>query len=297
MDIKPTATMSTSSTDYYQSSSATQKADDTKKFQDELDSVKASDEKAAQQVVQQKTDEKNTQTVQEKTTEEKNIAVQKQKEADLQKQKDVKNKDEVTDAQKKEAQTKETLFNQLFQLKTEISNVKEAKTNSASKTKFGESGLETKLNYKTMKMDSNDALFFANMVKNQQLGQQNGVQNNLNGTNVPKTEGVEKSMQVSATLMDSLNESMKTNKPLRIDFDKDIAVILKVDKQGKISADFIPGDKAVETYLKNNISSLQQSFEEQNIPYSNLSYQKQKQNQEDRQENSNNRKNKENDDE
>lgn len=37
-------------------------------------------------------------------------------------------------------------------------------------------------------------------------------------------------------------------------------------------ANFIPGDKAVEQYLKNNIASLRQRFDEQNLQYSELSY-------------------------
>lgn len=50
--------------------------------------------------------------------------------------------------------------------------------------------------------------------------------------------------------MDKLSESMKTNQPFRIDFDKDVSVIIKVNKDGSLAANFIPGDKAVEQYLK-----------------------------------------------
>ena len=42
--------------------------------------------------------------------------------------------------------------------------------------------------------------------------------------------------------------------------------------KGKVSAEFIPGDKAVEMYLRNNIDSLRQRFDDQNLPYNDLFY-------------------------
>ena len=72
--------------------------------------------------------------------------------------------------------------------------------------------------------------------------------------------------------MNKLADSMKNNQAFRIDFDKDVSVIIKVNKDGSLMANFIPGDKAVEQYLKNNIASLRQRFDEQNLQYSQLSY-------------------------
>ena len=82
--------------------------------------------------------------------------------------------------------------------------------------------------------------------------------------------------------MEKLSESMKTNQPFRIDFDKDVSVIIKVNKDGSIAANFIPGDKAVEQYLRNNISFLRQRFDEQNLSYSQLSYSNSRQQQQQR---------------
>ena len=73
-----------------------------------------------------------------------------------------------------------------------------------------------------------------------------------------------------------LKTSYDTNKPIRLDFDNDVTVILKLDKEGKIQTHFIPGSKEVENYLKNNISSLRQIFEEEEIRYSHLDYSKHK---------------------
>ena len=72
--------------------------------------------------------------------------------------------------------------------------------------------------------------------------------------------------------MEKLADSLRTNQPFRIDFDKDVSVIIKVNKDGSLSANFIPGDKAVEQYLRNNISYLRQRFDEENLSYSELNY-------------------------
>ena len=47
---------------------------------------------------------------------------------------------------------------------------------------------------------------------------------------------------------------------------------MKIDSKGKVSAEFIPGDKAVEAYLRNNIGFLKQRFDDQNLPYNDLLY-------------------------
>ena len=60
--------------------------------------------------------------------------------------------------------------------------------------------------------------------------------------------------------MNMLQTSFDTKKPIRLDFDNDIPVILKLDNKGKIQAHFIPGTSEVEAYLKNNISCLKQRF-------------------------------------
>lgn len=86
-----------------------------------------------------------------------------------------------------------------------------------------------------------------------------------------------KSIEVSKTLSSLLLHANETKKAVRLDFDNNVTVILKFSNEGKINAHFIPGDKAVEEYLKNNIPYLKQRFEEQNIPYVNLSYKQHRQ--------------------
>ena len=138
--------------------------------------------------------------------------------------------------------------------------------------------------YDVVNMSDSDADFFINLVQNTDLSMKS-IANQINDTMTNGTENVQKNVQVSSVLMDKLSESMKTNQPFRIDFDKDVSVILKVNKDGSLAANFIPGDKAVEQYLRNNILSLRQRFDEQNLPYSELSYSNSRQQQQQRQKN------------
>ena len=138
--------------------------------------------------------------------------------------------------------------------------------------------------YDVINMSDSDANFFANLVQNTDMSMKS-IASQINDAMASGTEGIQKNVQVSSVLMDKLSESMKTNQPFRIDFDKDVSVILKVNKDGSLAANFIPGDKAVEQYLRNNISSLRQRFDDQNLPYSELSYSNSRQQHQERRKN------------
>ena len=120
--------------------------------------------------------------------------------------------------------------------------------------------------YDVVNMSDSDANFFLNLTTGVSM---KDIAAQLTSEN---TGNIGKNVQVSSVLMEKLAESLKTNQPFRIDFDKDVSVIIKVNKDGSLSANFIPGDKAVEQYLRNNISTLRQRFDEENLPYSELSY-------------------------
>lgn len=122
-------------------------------------------------------------------------------------------------------------------------------------------------------MTQSDAEFFVNLTQNNDVSMQNitaQAQNMLNqGTDVRE---VQQNVKISETLLNALNTAKENNQPLRIDFDQNVAVILRVGKDGALAANFIPGDKAVEQYLRNNIESLKNTFRENDLPYSDLSY-------------------------
>ncbi len=150
--------------------------------------------------------------------------------------------------------------------------------------------LTAQIDYTSINMDMNDALFFSNLAQNTDMSMKS-VAAEIQNLAENNAQQAQKTANVSATLMNALNEGLKTNQPFRINFDKDISVIIKINKDGSIAANFIPGDKAVEEYLKMNISTLRQRFDDQELSYSELSYSSSRREQE--QEN-NKRKNKEN---
>lgn len=127
------------------------------------------------------------------------------------------------------------------------------------------------VDYDAINMSDSDATFFANLVQNTDMSMQS-IASQIQTQMAEGSQNIEQNVKVSSVLMEKLSESLKTNQPFRIDFDKDVSVIIKVNKDGSLAANFIPGDKAVEQYLRNNISFLRQRFDEQNLSYSQLSY-------------------------
>ena len=127
--------------------------------------------------------------------------------------------------------------------------------------------VETVASFDDIAMSKNDVDFFAKLVENGQ----NGI----------STKETAEASQVSKTLADMLAKSMNDNKPIRINFDNDISVIIKVSKDGKISADFLPSSQIAEAYLKENLPLLRQKFEDNNIDYEELNHREQKQNEKD----------------
>ena len=125
----------------------------------------------------------------------------------------------------------------------------------------------------SLSMNEADAKFFIDITKTNDISIENmnvQVQNMINsGADVKE---VQQGYQVSQALLTALSESRQNNQPIRIDFDQNIAVILKVNQNGSLSANFIPSDKAVEHYLRQNIEMLKNTFDEKNLPYTELSY-------------------------
>ena len=125
----------------------------------------------------------------------------------------------------------------------------------------------------TLSMNETDAQFFINLTNNEDVTIQNitaQAQNMLNSGTEAKE--VQQGFQVSQTLLNALSEARQNNQPIRIDFDNNVAVVLRVNQNGAISANFIPGDKVVEQYLRQNIDILKNTFDEKNLPYTELSY-------------------------
>lgn len=133
------------------------------------------------------------------------------------------------------------------------------------------------VDYSSIKMSDTDAKFFSDLVNKTDMSAQSVAAEFQKALNNGNVQQVQSTAKATAALIANLQESAKTNQPFRIDFDQDVSVILKVDKEGKINANFIPGDKAVEAYLRSNIDFLKQRFNEENIAYGDLNYSKSRQ--------------------
>ena len=158
----------------------------------------------------------------------------------------------------------------LLEEKAILSSMEEniALVNRARITKGNSNPVQQSMNLDDgIKMDSvimskGDVDFFVNLVNNSEI-------------ELSSVNNAQKSAQVSKTLADLLAKAMNENKPVRIDFDNDISVIIRISKDGKISADFLPSSQIAEAYLKENLPLLKQRFEENNIEYDELNQRKQ----------------------
>lgn len=137
------------------------------------------------------------------------------------------------------------------------------------------SSMPVDYNYDSILMSLEDAKFFVNLTQEGQFSvetTQAGEFKNLMQMQVAQTSVTQKTVEVTNQLTALIEKAQKTNKPVRITFDNNVSVILKIDKNGKVSAEFIPGSIEVENYLRNNISVLRQKFDEQSLPYNELFY-------------------------
>ncbi|MDD3593795.1 MAG: hypothetical protein PHX18_04105 [Candidatus Gastranaerophilales bacterium] len=157
--------------------------------------------------------------------------------------------------------------------------------------KFSDKKISNKFNVNLSSLNSDDIRVFM------QLSQKNDISIQSIDTNTQKAtisvNNVEnqisyKSIEVSKTLFNAIEAAYQTNRPVRLDFGNDTSVILKIGKDGRISADFIPNDKAMEVILRNALPELKAKFDSENLPYNELNYRQynqQKQNKEDKEKN------------
>ena len=128
--------------------------------------------------------------------------------------------------------------------------------------------IETVVKYDSVIMNEADVEVFVNIVEKGEV--------NLDNL-APKA--AEKSVQVSKTLADMLAKCKESNQPLRIDFDNNISIIIRISRDGKISADFLPSSQIAEAYLKENLPLLRQKFDDNNIKYDELNQRERRDNQ------------------
>lgn len=279
MGIEATSSASVSSTSSVSQAASSTSTDSAKKtstdssFKDEMNKVSKSDSKKEDKKVE-KSDEK-VQAVSEKTDKDNSSSKDKDDTNNLTLTGSV-DSSSILDINKMGAlnslnNANAMLSNDIQQMinnTAQISEISGAANVSGSIFSFGNSDSKNSIS-----MTQNDAQFFINLTQNDNVSAQNIVAQSQeminNGADVSE---VQQSATISKALLDAINTAKETNQPLRIDFDQNVSVILKIGKDGALSANFIPGDKAVEQYLRNNIESLKATFNENDLPYTELSY-------------------------
>lgn len=153
-------------------------------------------------------------------------------------------------------------------LNQQITNNSSLQTNSVN-------NIGVDYNYETMSMSFEDAMFFINLTKEAQFSVEaapSGEFKAITQIEVSQNVASKRAVEVTNQIATLVEKAQKTQKPVRITFDNNVSVIIKIDKQGKVTAEFIPGSVEVENYLRNNIAALRQKFDEQNLPYNDLFY-------------------------
>lgn len=242
-------------------------------FKDEMDKVSSTEKSKKNEKTSDKKNDKVDEVSQkdEKTTNTENNANQNQDKNDAQSPADQLNGmvDFSNFGSLSVSDANSMLTNDIAQM-LNINNT--AVTGLAADMKVPASGMMN-LDYSSISMTESDADFFINLTQKNDVSVQNitaQAQNMLN-QGVDAKE-VKQNVQISETLLNAINIAKENNQPLRIDFDQNMSVIMRFGKDGTIAANFIPGDKAVEQYLRNNIESLKNTFRENDLPYSDLSY-------------------------
>lgn len=97
---------------------------------------------------------------------------------------------------------------------------------------------------------------------------------NINNTSASLLEhlsqGHYKSLRVSAGLQSLLEKAYKTQRPLRIDLADNAAIILRMGRDGRVSAEFLPNDQAADLFFRQNLQELKSRLESKQLSYGEL---------------------------
>lgn len=80
-----------------------------------------------------------------------------------------------------------------------------------------------------------------------------------------------KSLQTSKGFQMMLENALKTQRPIRVSIGDNAEMILHLQKDGKVSAEFLAQTAASEMYLRQQLSELRSRLDEKNLPYASLS--------------------------
>lgn len=253
-DVKDVSTTRTSSTSSARSSAKSSNVDEDKEFTQALDEVK------------------NTSEAQDKKAEE-------AKEADAKKTASTKANDKVETVI---AKTEENVIdpNLIKAMQNQLllnQNQNQIKNNNHEFSNYDDV-FNSKDAFKiSMKSLSKDDIKFLNKVvkEPQQVIQNfNNEKFNMNSLTATVTKEISGTNHTgfSKDLLNIIQKSYDAQKPVRVTIDDSSSVILKIDQQGKVSAQFLSNDMAVTQALKANLPALRDRFDDEGLPYNSLSY-------------------------
>lgn len=78
------------------------------------------------------------------------------------------------------------------------------------------------------------------------------------------------SLGVSKGLQKLLDEGFKSQRPVRVDINDGASVILKMGRDGLVSAEFLTANQWADWYFRHNLSSLKQAMESKQLPVGQL---------------------------
>ena len=81
-----------------------------------------------------------------------------------------------------------------------------------------------------------------------------------------------KTTNFSKGVFNIVEYAFNSQKPVRVEMTGNSSVILKIDKEGQLSAEFLSSDKAMEAMLKSNIPMLRNKLDSEGIPYKDIYY-------------------------
>lgn len=81
-----------------------------------------------------------------------------------------------------------------------------------------------------------------------------------------------RSFDFSNGLSNLIEYAYKSQKPVRLDLEGNASVIIKIDKKGRISAEFLSNDKVMESMIKNNLPQLKSRLDSEGIVYKDITY-------------------------
>lgn len=136
--------------------------------------------------------------------------------------------------------------------------------------------LQNELTLNVDKLNVDDISFIKILAKNPEV-----LINSINSQNseinfsIPEKSTSEisyKTLEFSKGLYALVEKAYQTQKPIRLDFGENSSVILRIDNKGKLAAQFLSSDAAMEQILKNSIPNLRSKLDSEGIPYKEISY-------------------------